>query len=160
MEVYRWQCVCSHSSIQFGAGSHFFKFSTLCQHVNKYIFIKTVFGGEVQNLRHDYCEFDNVNGDTHFYSASCILHHVVTFYTHFYYLPTSWAQFAHLGDTLLCQTMSAGSKITTNVTLRCPEMSLHNDTKHDVRILKRTCIPIFRYWAVTFFHASLNWSKN
>ena len=34
----------------------------------------------------------------------------------------SWAPFAHLGDTPLCQMMSMSWKITTNVTLQCPEM--------------------------------------
>ena len=64
-------------------------------------------------------------GCIYFCSASCTLHNVVTFYTHFSYLPTSRARFAHLGDTQLCQTMSASSKIPTNTTSRCPEISAY-----------------------------------
>ena len=64
-----------------------------------------------------------VTGDTHFYSARCIFNKVVSDCPHFYYLPTSWAPFAHLGDAPLCQMMSASSKLHAQMTLRCPEMS-------------------------------------
>ena len=64
-----------------------------------------------------------VTGGTHFYSARCIFKKVVSACPHFYYLPTSRAPFAHLGDAPLHQTMSASSNIHAQMMLRCPEMS-------------------------------------
>ena len=75
-----------------------------------------------------------LNGDTHFCSAYCIFNKVVSACPHFYYLPTSWAPFVHLGDTPLRQTMSMSSKLHAQTTSRCPEMNattlLHNMYVH------------------------------
>ena len=58
-------------------------------------------------------------GCIYFCSARCICNKVVCIYNHFYYLPTSWGPFAHLGDTPLRQTMSASWKCSSQVML-CP----------------------------------------
>ena len=61
--------------------------------------------------------------NTHFYK-------VVTFYTHFCYLLTSWGSFCTLWETPLCQKELASCNLHTQVMSQAAEMSTCNNRKH------------------------------
>ena len=66
-----------------------------------------------------------VSGCTHFCSARWHFHNAVTFYTHFYNLPTSWGAFANLFRTPLREEL-VSSKLHAQMTSRCSERSVSN----------------------------------